>query len=158
MKRVTKGFQDLMAAITFAEAGELETARAILKERERVLLALREGHIEASTLRYALNTCKRIGADLDILYLPAADVITPELSGFLQELERTGIPHRLVKASGCLQQAVMDYVNARTGIAFAVIDGADDPETEGKLGKLSRWWEKVKCPLVIVTNRAEARG
>jgi hypothetical protein len=152
MRRSAKRFQDLMAAVTFAQAGEPETAKAILRERERVLLALREEHIEARTLRYALNTCKRIGADLDILYISSLASTAPALGGFLEELEQRGIRHRLVKASGCLQQAIIDYVNSQTDVAFAVVDTADslEPGCQGRLRGLSGGWEEVKCPLVVV--------
>ena len=42
MKELMKKFEDAMTAATFAEAGETETAREILKEEKRVLLGLRE--------------------------------------------------------------------------------------------------------------------
>ncbi len=78
LKKMMKNVEDALAAATFAEAGEAVTARSILKEGRKVLLALKEGRIDAMTLKYALNTAKRIDAHLDILYVtsPAAGACT----------------------------------------------------------------------------------
>ena len=42
-----KKMEDVLAAATFAEEGEAETARSLLREGRRVLLALKEGRIDA---------------------------------------------------------------------------------------------------------------
>ena len=69
IKKMLKNMESILAAVSFAEEGETATAQSLLKEERRVLLALKEGRIDARTLKYALNTAKRIGAHLDILYV-----------------------------------------------------------------------------------------
>lgn len=150
---LNKKIEDLLSAISFAEAGEFETAREILKENRRVLLALRSRHIDQKTLKYTINTCKRIGANLDILYvsLPAAD--DSILKQFLKELEGEGIQYVLVKKeSSCLRQEIIDYTNERKEIVFVVIESSDSLDDDHKIkGKgLSELWRNLNCPLVVV--------
>src|SRR4030042_2726966 len=96
LKKLIKKLEDIMTASTFAEAGEFEAAREILKEGRRVLLAMREGEGERKALKYAMNTCKRIGADMDILYLSSAESSeNPMLKQFFSELQSEGIHYRL---------------------------------------------------------------
>ncbi len=71
LKKMMKNVEDALAAATFAEAGEAVTASSLMKEGRKVLLALKEGRIDAKTLKYASNTAQRIDAHLDILYVTA---------------------------------------------------------------------------------------
>jgi hypothetical protein len=100
-----KNVEDALAAATFAEEGQAATARSIMKEGRRVLLALKEGRIDARTLKYALNTSKRIGADLDILHVAATGnasiAIDPLLANFQSELKAEGIVYRMIQKTGC---------------------------------------------------------
>ena len=50
MNRLNKKIEDLMSAISFAEAGEFETAREMLKEERRILFAVKNGQIDKKTL------------------------------------------------------------------------------------------------------------
>ena len=50
-----KNVEDALAAVTFAEEGQVATARSIMKEGRRVLLALKEGRIDDKTLMYAIE-------------------------------------------------------------------------------------------------------
>ncbi|MEK6652442.1 MAG: hypothetical protein AABY50_05880, partial [Nitrospirota bacterium] len=62
-------FEKLMSAITFAEEGEHEKAKEILKGRKTVLLALSDKMFDRNAFKYALNVSKRIEASLEILYV-----------------------------------------------------------------------------------------
>src|SRR6266508_533875 len=115
-KKLMKNVEDALAATTFAEEGKAETARSIMKEGRRVLLALKEGRIDAGTLKYALNTSKRIGADLDILHVTApgnsAPATGPLLSNFESDRRAEGILYRTIRRTGCLKQQIIDYTNS----------------------------------------------
>src|SRR3990172_3833996 len=163
-KKLTKKLEAFFTAVTFAEAGELETARHImqeeLREDRRVLLALREGHIDTKTLKYALNTAKRIGAHLDILYV-SADGIEDQngraaLARFQSELKAEGVQNRLIRSTGCLKQAIVDYTDREKEILFAVVEssGSLDTECKNKDTRLSELWQDLKCPLVVVMEEA----
>ncbi len=109
MRSMKKKIEDLMSAVSFAEEGEFETAREFLKDERRVLLALMKGQVDRRTFRYAMNTCKRIGAGLDILYVSSTDAPDTAFDECISELGKEGISHRLVQRSGCLKQAIIDY-------------------------------------------------
>jgi hypothetical protein len=154
MSRVNKKIEDLMAAISFAEEGELETARELLKEDRRVLLALRKGCMDRKTFRYAVNTCKRIRASLDVLYVSPSEGEDPELEQYISELRDEEIDYRLVRRSGCLKQAIVDYTASRKEILFAVTESAEnlDMDCKSKGRGLSEAWRNLRCPLVVVAE------
>ncbi len=156
MGNLKKKVEDLMSAVSFAEEGEFETAREFMKEERRVLLAVRRGQLDRKTIRYALNTCKRIGASLDILYIAPSEVSDPVLEEGFSELEREGINYRLIQKSGCLKQEIIDYTTSKNEILFAVTESSDnlDVDCKGQGKRLSEAWRNLKCPLVVVTESA----
>lgn len=151
-KKTLKKIEDAMLAATFAEEGEFETAREMLREERRVLLAVREGQLDNNTFRYAVNTCKRIRAHLDILYVSASTSLHPLFEQSLTELNKEGIDFRLIKKNGCLKQQIIDYTNSEKEIIFAVTNSSDNlnVECKGKGRRLSEAWRQLKCPLVVV--------
>lgn len=150
--------EDTLAAVSFAEEGEFETAREILNEERRVLLAVRERRVDDKTLRYAVNTCKRVKADLDILHISASESGDSMLERFLGGLREEDILYRLIRKSGCLKQAIIDYTNSRKEILFVVIESSDtlDIDCAGKDKRLSESWKNLRCPLVVVSDAAKA--
>lgn len=159
LKKMMKKVEDILAAASFAEEGERETARSLLKEGRRVLLAVKQGRIDAKTVKYAVNSSKRIGAGLDVLYLSAADAPTDPLLRELEaELTRENIPCRMIRKSGCLKQAVIDYTNREKEILFAIVESSEslDADCSKKDSRLAELWQKLKCPLVVVMDGAGA--
>jgi hypothetical protein len=161
LKKMMKRMEDLMAAASLAEDGESEAARTLLKEGRRVLLALKQGRIDARTVKYAVNTSQRIGAHLDILYVSAGkaqDKADPLLENLESGLSAERIQYRLIRKSGCLKQAVIDYTNREKEILFAVVESPNslDADCNKKDTRLSELWQKLKCPLVVVMDSAGA--
>jgi len=162
LKKMMKGIEDALAAASFAEEGESEAARSIAGEGRRVLLGLKAGQIDGKTLKYALNTTKRVGAELHILYVSAIKgretTADPLLEQFEAELAAEGIPHRTVLRTGCLKQQIIDYTNSEKEILFAVIESPAslDADCNRKDKALSDLWQKLKCPLVVVMDGARA--
>ena len=162
LTKMMKNIEDSLAAISFAEEGQVATARSLMNESRRVLLALKEGRIDANTLKYALNTAKRIEAQLDILFVSAkgeqADASDPKLRLFESELSREGIGHRLILRTGCLKQQIIDYTTSEKNILFAVIESPNSLDIDcNRADKtLSELWRKLSCPLVVVMEQVKA--
>jgi len=160
--KIMKRVEDALAAATFAEAGQEGFARSILNENRRILLALKQGRIDARTLKYALSASKRIGAQIDILFVsaPGSAVQTddPVLAQFESELKTSGIPYRLVIRTGCLKQQILDYTSSEKEILFAVIESPNslDAGCNKQDKTLAELWQKLKCPLVVVMDGAKA--
>ena len=147
---------------TYHVPAGLKTLLKRLARDRRVLLGLKEGQIDAKTLKYALNTAKRVGAHLHILYVAAVkereNTADPLLEQFEAELRMEGIPHRIVQRTGCLKQQIIDYTNSEKEILFAVIESPNslDADCNKKDKALSELWRKLKCPLVVVMDGARA--
>ncbi len=161
LHNMMKKMEDVLAAGSFAEEGESESARSLLNEGRRVLLAVKEGHVDSKTLKYAVNTAKRIGAQLDILYVAqsgSAEGTENGISNLESELITEGIAFRLISRSGCLKQAVIEYTNREKEVLFAVVESpnSSDADCNKKGTGLSELWQKLKCPLVVVMNEARA--
>jgi hypothetical protein len=155
MKRFAKRFEDMIAASAFAEAGDSKTAQEILKEGRRVLLAIKEGHLDKKILKYALNTCKRVAANLDILYISSTNEMAPMLKEFLTEFEKEGIDYGLIRKKGCLEKEIKEYTDSHDEIVFAIIESLDsllDDDNKVKNKVLSELLWNLKCPLVVVTE------
>ncbi len=156
LKNMMARIENALSAVSFAEEAEFETAREMMKEERRVLLALREYRIDEKTLKYALNTCKRVKANLDILYVSASGAVAPIVEHFLPLLEKEGIVYRLIQKSGCLKQAIIDYTTSKKEILFVVIESSDslDVDCAGTERRLSESWKNLRCPLVVVSEPA----
>lgn len=155
MTRFSKKIEDMLSAISFAEEGEFEKAREILREDRKVLLALNEGAIDNKTLRYALNTCKRNNAHLDILLVSHSAATDSMLQQFFVELQGEGIRYRFVQKSGCLKEEIIRHTTANKEILFVVIESSDNLNIDcsGKNKQLSDAWQNLNRPLVVVMDR-----
>ncbi len=162
LKKMMKQIEEAMIATSFAEEGEADMAQSFLRAGRRVLLALREGQVDPKTLKYALNSSKRIGAQLDILYVssslardPLAD---PDVRTFTSALQAAGISYRVTQTTGCMKQEIIDYTNREKDVLFAVIESPAslDAECGRKDSRLAELWKNLRCPLVVVTDEAKA--
>ncbi len=153
-----KQIEDATAAVSFAEEGEFEAAESLLKRERRVLLALGAGHVDPKTLKYALNAAKRINAQLDILFIlpsSAQDFAEePVFRQFQSELEREGLRFTVIHKTGCMKQEIIDYTNKEYDVLFVVVEapGSLDAECKKKDSRLSELWQKLRCPLVVVSE------
>lgn len=151
-------FEDLMSAITYAEAGDHERARALMKGRKTVLLAVSDRTSDGNALKYALNISERVEAVLEILYVLQSEDKSA-LRSFASAVKKdAGFNFSLVVKQGCMKKAILDYTDKRGEILF-VIAGAEpelDAGCEEDDRAVSAAWKKLKCPLVVV-SKAEAQ-
>jgi hypothetical protein len=159
IKKIMKSVENAWTAASLAEDGETSAAQSLMRESRRVLLALNAGQIDLKTLKYALNTARRIKASLDILLVGTADVSSDvALNSFLTELSNAGISYQLIRRTGCLKRQIIDYTNREKEILFAVIESpvSLDAECISENEELSDLWRSLSCPLVVVMDGARA--
>jgi hypothetical protein len=156
LKKWLKQFEDDMASAVFAEAGEFETARQIMKKDRKILLAVTDEKRDVNAFKYALNMCKRIGAALEILFSFGPD--REDFESFISELKNEGIEHTLVEVKRCLKEEILNYTEKRRDILFVVVESSDglDINCEDDRKKISTLWQHLKCPLVVVSDLASA--
>lgn len=154
MKKWLKQFEDEMSATAFAEAGDFESARKLLKGRQKVLLTLTGKETDRKSFKYALNICKRIGAGLEVLYTSKREEILQMLREFQDELNKEGITHEFIQGCGCIKEAIIHHTEKRNDIQFVVIESSDALDIECKKNDrdISKAWEGLKCPLVLVSE------
>ncbi len=148
LKQRMMSFETAMTAASFAEEGEAGIARNIINDDRRILLAVTREQMDKKTFRYAVNTCKRIGADLDILYISESDAPDAQLEECLAELKAERVNYSLMYKKGSLKQSIIDYTNKKKKSLFAVIGN------NGTSKGISQAWNNLKCPLVVVEDAA----
>jgi hypothetical protein len=156
MKKWLKKIEDAMAAIAFAEAGEFETAKETLRERRKILLALRGERSDLNAFRYAVNMCKRIDAELEILYV--SENVKDLLKHLKSELRKEGVEYLLIQKSGSIEKEIQDYISIKKNILFVVVEVSEGADVNSKKADkiLSDAWKNLKCPLVVVSHTKTA--
>ena len=154
-QQIWKKFGDYMSAAAFAEAGEAETARSMIRRPRTVLLVLTPKGADVRSAGYARSVCSRIGADMEILALPG----NGKQLGFVRELEKQLVPEgigvRVVTTSGCIKQGILKHTSRRSDIQFVVIESPEEldiqcgEETKGRTGS---FFSRLSCPLVVVSE------
>jgi hypothetical protein len=154
MRRWMKKFNNAMAAAAFAEAGEFETARQTLKEQRKILLALTGEEADKNAFRYAVNVCKRIDAELEILHVSTIDKGLLKL--FRSELRREGIEYCFIQKNGSLQEEIQNHTDMKRDILFVVVEVSEglNINSEKSVRILSDAWNNLRCPLVVVSRNA----
>jgi hypothetical protein len=152
MRKWMRKVEDAMAAAAFAEAGEFDIARETLKGPRKILLALRGEKSDANAFRYALSTCRRIGAGLEILYV--SKIEKEMLRKFRSELKREGIDYDVIRKTGSLEQEIRNYTGMKRDILFVVVEVSEGVDIHGKKAEriIADAWKNLKCPLVVVSQ------
>jgi len=156
-KKFWEKVEDYMSAAAFAEAGEAETARSFIWPKRTVLLALTPRGADVRSAKYARSVCKRIDAGLEILVWPGKESQHHFLRELKRQLNEDHIPWRIESTTGCIKKKILERTDRRSDIHFAVIESSDelDIECEEEDGAVKRFFARLRCPLVVVS---EAQG
>ncbi|MEK6690774.1 MAG: hypothetical protein AABY78_05685 [Nitrospirota bacterium] len=150
--KIMKKFENIFAAAAFAEEGEFETAREMVKGRQTVLLALTGRESDRKSFTYAMNICKRIGAGLEIIYVGNGSEMVFLTDRFQDELKKENIAYEVIQVSGSIKEAIISHAEKRSDIRFVVIESSDTLNIDCKKDNTipPKAWEGLKCPLVVV--------
>lgn len=156
IKELMKQFEKIMSAAAFAEAGEFDTAKSMLHEKKKVLLVLTGRETDMKAARYAVNTSKRIGAGIEILYLVKDSQEKSFLEEYLKELKTKGIAYHVTQCEKSLKVEVRRFIAKEKDIEFVVIDSDEQVVRSAKGRKISlHEWERLRCPVVLVSELAK---
>lgn len=179
MSGLLKQIQDAMAAVSFAEVGEWETAKEIIgRERDRhqtVLLALGGDCLSERVFLYAKNLCNRINTLLLYVIKPESSILERwKVTGTKQNTtgncltEALGrlnslIPatrleetiHRVTVKIGSLEREVPRYIDGHKGIALAVVAPPGRKAWPNLEKRLSTACNERGIPLVVMRPKNE---
>jgi hypothetical protein len=152
MKKWMRKFEKAMAAVAFAEAGEFETARETIKEQRKILLALRGEKGDTHSLKYAINMCKRIGAELQILHV--SEIEKGLMNQLKSQLKKEGIVYDLIQKKGSLEEEIRNHTGIKGDILFVVVEVSEGINIRSKKTEtiIKDAWKNLKCPLVVVSQ------
>lgn len=153
MSSFGRKIEDLLAAATFAQAGEFETARELAAGQKRILLALTGSAGDRKAFGHALGMADRTAAGLELL-VTADDSATRELvEEATAELRCRQVSFRLVRRKGCVRELLLNRTRKGGNIICVVIESsaaldADCREQEKQLKGFTR---ALGCPLTLVS-------
>lgn len=117
------------------------------KSERKVLLAVREGHVDQRLLASARGLCQRLDADMDILVLAEGAALPAEVEAFVKTLRDEGIAYTLTKKPLLRRRDIVQYANTHECVSTVVIDSLEGWESVAE-DRASDPWRKLACPLV----------
>lgn len=117
------------------------------KSERKVLLAVREGHLDPRLLASARSLCQRMGASLDILVRTDGAAMPGEIDDLLKALRQDGVLYTVTQQPVMRRRDVVRYANTHECIATVVIDSLEGWESVAE-DRASNPWLKLECPLV----------
>jgi hypothetical protein len=117
-----------------------------LSER-KVLLAIREGHLDPRLLSSARSLCQRIGADLDILLATDGKQLPAVVVELIKTLRAEGVMYSITQKPLLRRRDIVQYANTHECIATVVIDSLEGWEDIAR-SRASNPWAMLACPLV----------
>lgn len=117
------------------------------KSPRKILLAVREDHVDPRLLASARSLCQRMDAELDILVRTSQTGLPSELAEFIGHLRADGIPYALSQKPEMRRRDIVEYANDHECVATVVIDSLEGWETVAA-DRSTDPWSRLACPLV----------
>jgi len=155
LSRIGKKLEGLISAASFAEAGEFDTAREMLDGSRKVLLVLTGRENDVKSLKYAFSIAERTRAGLEVLAASGKNA-SKVLEICEEEARKLGVSLEVTRKSGCIKEAVIKYARGRRDLVCVVIESTDalNIDCSGEQKRLSGVWEKLGCPLALVSEKS----
>lgn len=117
------------------------------KPERKVLLAVREGHVDPRLLASARSLCQRMDAELDILARVSGSSLPTDLADFIASLRSEGVAYSLSQKPALRRRDIVRYANTHECISTVVIDSLEGWEVVAA-DRSSDPWARLACPLV----------
>lgn len=127
------------------------------KSERKVLLAVREGHLDPRLLAAARSLCQRMDAGLDILVRTLGAKMPPEIDDLVAALRRDGVMYTLTQKPVLRRRDIVQYANTHECISTVVIDSLEDWESVAE-DRASDPWSRLACPLVTATPKLSKKS
>jgi hypothetical protein len=153
-------FQKAMAAAAFAEAGEFETASQLAGKNKnahkKVLVVLEDDDLSMRILNYALNLCKRLGGQLEILHKQGPEKVDITKTAVWQEFIKKGaeVVCSSLGPRESLDDKLTEYGETRHDILCVVLRIDLMEKKPVKKREENAWspdWimKKLNCPVMV---------
>jgi hypothetical protein len=160
LKKGKEKFQKAMSAAAFAEVGEFDTAREIAGKNKnahkKVLVVLEGDDLGIRILNYALNLCKRLGGQLEILHKQGPLKVDITKTELWQEFTKKGgeVVCTSLGPGESLDDKLIEYGEKRRDILCVVLRIHLMDKKPGKKKEEKAWspdWimEKLNCPVMV---------
>lgn len=120
------------------------------KTQRKVLLAVRDGQVDARLLAAVLSLCQRMEAELDILVRPSGEELSADLGVFIETLRADGLAYALSLRPELRRRDIVQYANSHECVSTVVIDSLEGWEGVAE-DRASDPWAKLACPLVTAS-------
>lgn len=141
---------ELLNALPPATALQQKMASRRAARTRQVVLAI-EDRLSPATMKYAVNTCQRVDASLDLLCTVSQAVAEKAIAPYLEMLKTADIAWRIAVRQGPLPQAIANYTRTQPG-TLLVVAGADTAlhakAARGGSSRGANW--RLDFPLVVV--------
>lgn len=152
-----RSLQNAMTAAAFAEEGEFDTAREILKaqdnKKKRVLLSINDLEIQPKMLQYAYELSKRVGGQLEVL-----QILTPSMMGNIFEcihnpivktMRDMGVSYKIITGLGSLEEDLFEYAREKRDILLLMLKNIS---YESKMVNFMKIMGQLNCPVVVYSD------
>lgn len=154
MTSLSDRLEKMLVAATFAEAGELETAKMFVRERRNILLVLHEEEPPPGVLSTALSMMERMGAGMEVLLRMGEGNPPPTLIRFLEDVARSGKNSRLLYRPELAWTTVVSHAGSMPDIVCILVESLemwglkDNPDKRHP----PAWSNRLPCPLVVAVT------